>query len=107
MVSGDAYIDILDVDLGVFLGNGFGAENALHRVVDVAYLAELHAGRDADAVAGDVDLTILVAIADDGGDFGGADVQADYQVVVVVGILHRVSFYLCCAMILFLKRASK
>ena len=89
VMARNAYIDILDVEVGVLLGKSLGAKDALHGAVDVPDFPEFHARGLADAVSCYENLSVLVAIANDGGNLGCANVQSDYQVVVIVGVLHK------------------
>ena len=88
VMAGDAHVGVLNLHVGMLLGDGLGLHNAVDRAVDVLDFSKFHAGRGCDAVSDDGNLSALfVAIADDGGYFGGADVESDDE--VVVDVLHK------------------
>ncbi len=80
VAAGDAGHDVLHLTPGHLLGGLHGGVHRLEGGLDVDHHAAAEAGRGRGAHTDDLELVVLIVLADDGRHLGGADVEADENV---------------------------
>ena len=74
VLTGDTYVHHFNVDPRLPFGLLYGFADGVDGIFDIGYHAPLHAQGFCFAVAQNLEFTMSVLTADNGGNFGGANV---------------------------------
>ena len=84
----DAHVDNLDAHIGGLLGGFYGRAYGLNGVFDVGHDTAGNPDGFTLSVSNDFELAMGIFLAYDAGNLGGADVESDDDVLVLIGIVH-------------------